>query len=61
MSDDGKKQTLAEQSEKAKVPKLSFKSFMIPRRVLKGHFGKIYAVAWVLIQDALSLHHKMVN
>jgi len=46
MSDDGKKQILAEQSEKAKVPKLSFKSFMIPRRVLKGHFGKIYAVAW---------------
>jgi len=46
MSDDSKKQILAEQSEKAKVPKLSFKSFMVPRRVLKGHFGKIYAVAW---------------
>jgi guanine nucleotide-binding protein G(I)/G(S)/G(T) subunit beta-1 len=46
MSDDSKRQILSEQAEKAKVPKLSFKSFMIPRRVLKGHFGKIYAVAW---------------
>jgi len=43
---DSKRMTLSEQAEKAKVPKLSFKSFMIPRRVLKGHFGKIYAVAW---------------
>jgi len=46
MGDDGKKQVLAEQAEKAKVAKLAFKNFMIPRRVLKGHFGKIYAVAW---------------
>jgi guanine nucleotide-binding protein G(I)/G(S)/G(T) subunit beta-1 len=46
MSDDSKKHILSEQAEKARVPKLSFKSFMIPRRVLKGHFGKIYAVAW---------------
>jgi len=46
MGDDGKKLVLAEAAEKNKVPKLSFKSFMIPRRVLKGHFGKIYATAW---------------
>lgn len=46
MSDDGKKQVLADQSEKAKVPKMQFKQFIMARRVLKGHFGKIYAVAW---------------